>query len=328
MGHSFINQLKPYFPRIKQIFNLVGWVIGLILIGAFCYSLYVNNDHWGDMFARLDWSIAGVSIFFLLAGQGLFSLGGYVIYRFFGLSLTPWQSYRFWFIGQLAKYLPGGVWQFAVGIAAYTQNGAPIAVASATTILGIIAVLLGALFVSFIAIFLLPIDSNLQLISIVLTIFLVIGTVILMTKSAWGLLFRWGITRAKAMIDLLEQLGSRRLQLIISLVLLCVTGWVLIGAGFYLLLVALQSASIISINLVGAITYYAIAWVIGFVVLISPSGLGPREAIISAFLAPTVGSVEAFSIAMLARIWWTIGDALHISFALLVPLINRRHQVH
>ncbi len=53
---------------------------------------------------------------------------------------------------------------------------------------------------------------------------------------------------------------------------------------------------------------YALAWSVGFVLIIFPSGVGPRELALIAALAPVMSRGSALVIAIVSRLVMTIGD--------------------
>jgi uncharacterized membrane protein YbhN (UPF0104 family) len=55
---------------------------------------------------------------------------------------------------------------------------------------------------------------------------------------------------------------------------------------------------------------FAIAWVIGFVTLVSPGGIGVREAVLLAGLTPAYGAGTALGVAILYRLVTSLGDGL------------------
>lgn len=55
---------------------------------------------------------------------------------------------------------------------------------------------------------------------------------------------------------------------------------------------------------------FAIAWLVGFVTLVSPGGIGVREAVLLAGLTPSYGAGTALGIAIVYRIVTSLGDAI------------------
>lgn len=89
----------------------------------------------------------------------------------------------------------------------------------------------------------------------------------------------------------------------------------IVGAGFVALLAALgHGAAISPLYAVGALTAAHLG---GIVAVFAPAGLGVRDALLAALLAPALGPVEAGAVALLARGWATLGDLLIAPAALL-----------
>ncbi len=55
---------------------------------------------------------------------------------------------------------------------------------------------------------------------------------------------------------------------------------------------------------------YALAWVVGFVVLVAPAGGGLREVALVVVLAPVLTEPRALAVALLSRVVMTAGDLL------------------
>lgn len=63
-------------------------------------------------------------------------------------------------------------------------------------------------------------------------------------------------------------------------------------------------------EIVAATGVFAIAWAMGFIALVSPAGIGVREAILLAGLTPVYGAGTALGVAILFRIVTSVGDGL------------------
>ena len=145
---------------------------------------------------------------------------------------------------------------------------------------------------------------------------LLIGVIITSQMQwPWRLLVTMHIRAANRMLAMLAELGFRRFRLMAKLSVMTTLSWLVALLGFYVLLDGMGIAE--AITLPQAMTSFAIAWVVGLLVIISPSGLGPREATLTVLLSPIFGATVAFSVALLARIWWALGETIHILIALL-----------
>ena len=66
---------------------------------------------------------------------------------------------------------------------------------------------------------------------------------------------------------------------------------------------------------------YAAAYVGGYIVLFAPAGLGVREVLLTAFLAPVLAADPALALAVVARLWTTVVEV--VPAALLAPGVLR-----
>jgi glycosyltransferase 2 family protein len=98
----------------------------------------------------------------------------------------------------------------------------------------------------------------------------------------------------------------------------CVS-WIVAGVAFFFLLLALWPATTLAMLPV-CIGIYAIAWDFGFVTLITPSGLGFREAAIAALFLLAIPSVPQRTVvvlALLSRVVSTLAELLCVGVAYL-----------
>jgi len=91
----------------------------------------------------------------------------------------------------------------------------------------------------------------------------------------------------------------------------------LVGLGFVAFLHALgHGDSIGPLQAIGALTAAHLG---GIVAVFAPAGLGVRELLLAALLAPALGPTEATVIALVTRAWATLGDLLIAPLALIAP---------
>ena len=116
---------------------------------------------------------------------------------------------------------------------------------------------------------------------------------------------RWGALR--------KQVG---LSWFLKVFLGSVVLWLILGVPFRLLAIGVSPAA-------KAWTWpqpaaiFAIAWCVGLLVLIAPGGIGVREAVLTALLRGFLSAGEALSVAVMARLWWTVTEALFGGAAML-----------
>jgi hypothetical protein len=95
-----------------------------------------------------------------------------------------------------------------------------------------------------------------------------------------------------------------------------VASWVSYGTSVWVLAVAVGAPAGESLPLcLGGV---ALAMTVGFLVVVAPSGIGVREAVIVASLSPVLDRPEALAVALLARLLFTLADLL--AAAVVVPV--------
>jgi uncharacterized membrane protein YbhN (UPF0104 family) len=98
--------------------------------------------------------------------------------------------------------------------------------------------------------------------------------------------------------------------------LLLSANWLVLGAGFYLLLRAIIDVPpTLYMFVTGA---FAVAGIVGVLVLFAPSGIGVREGVMTFVLSAVLPAGVAAVAAILARIWMTLTEALCSGIALLL----------
>lgn len=237
-------------------------------------------------------AVAGAAAL-VLVGLGLTSIAWLRVLAAFGHPLPGRGGRAVFFVGQLGKYVPGGVWSIGAHAHLAAAYGVPARVTAGTSL-----VFLGL---------------N------VATSVVVVGTATL--SGAWagigdglgalmvaaGLvaLAPWVINRLAGLVagrDGTLRLGpaeTARLALLLTLTWGCYAGavvaltpdprWSLLGLA------------------AGA---FALSYAVGVAVVVAPAGVGAREVTLIALLAPAIGVGPAGAVAILTRLLHTLGDLL------------------
>jgi len=205
-----------------------------------------------------------------------------------------------WFSSNLVRYVPGNVWQF-LGM---MELGAQSGIRRSTVLLSIL---------------LHQVLSNLA--------GLCIGAYAIgyseLGGSGWipaaaagfvaALLFSpWALPRLLRLLNRAVGGADERISLTPRLVVVLFCGyclyWLIAGGAFWLMSTALFASSP-----PGALAWasaYAAAYVIGYLSLLTPSGLGVREGVLALLLAPLLAGAPGAVPALAARVWATVGEAV------------------
>jgi uncharacterized membrane protein YbhN (UPF0104 family) len=63
---------------------------------------------------------------------------------------------------------------------------------------------------------------------------------------------------------------------------------------------------------------YALAWVVGFLIVVAPAGVGAREGMLVVALAPAMSASTATALALVSRLVMTAGDFVWAAIAVAV----------
>jgi uncharacterized membrane protein YbhN (UPF0104 family) len=95
--------------------------------------------------------------------------------------------------------------------------------------------------------------------------------------------------------------------------------WFAFGLAFWLFVSAITSSN--NLPIIPSVASFIIAYQIGYLAFFAPGGIGVRELVLTAILAPYIGPVAA-GIAVAARIWNIIAEIIAATIAWFIKLSN------
>ncbi len=292
---------------------------GLVLVAALGFLAALVRSQWSALH-NYNWQLA--------PGWVLTALIGFELTWFFeaatwraiivniGGSLTYRQVWPIWFLSNIVRYIPGNVWQFLGMAELAAEHGVPRLV----TLTGIVLH---------------------QVISITVAIVLAAAYFAATGQGTWfdqvrpvlwltplGLLLLQPRLLERVLNWALARLGRPPIRVTLSwgqIVLLCLRYtivWLGLGLSYAALVRALTPFP-------GAIIpHLAAAWtaayVIGFLSLLTPSGLGVREGVMILLLNPILPPPLPAVVAIIARLWMVVGELAGAGLALLMRPAGRK----
>lgn len=239
--------------------------------------------------------LAAATLLLLLAYFVSGAIWGVMVRDLGGPTLPFGDSVRMFMIANLGRYLPGKLWQLA-GLATLAKGrGVPAATATAAAVLGHGLALVAASAIGMGAFLSGPeayrVWGTIGAIGIgALVVLLSVPPVFRRIADLW---FR--VSRRKAGSDLRSLHGLRWLGLYVA-------NWMMYALAFWGLSVSLGLEG----GLIPVASAFAAAYVLGYLMLFAPAGLGPREGFLILFLTPHIGAVSSGLIAVVARLWMTV----------------------
>lgn len=298
-------------PRLNRG---VGWVVKLAFTAAVTYFLFRSlSVSWGEISALApeDWRprpLPLVASFALLLGVFgyLVALWARLVHSLGGPRLGLAEALRIFFIANLGRYVPGKVWQLA-GLAYLAgKRGVSFPVASSAAILGQVYSLGAAACVAALGFALGPVTGVPRGVlpgGVALAV-LIVGLTTIPPILRLILLLAFKLGRSvEPPPEVGPWFGLRWLSLYLP-------GWVGYGLAFGLLWAAFPQVTPVVWS--AAVAGFAGAYFLGYAALFAPAGVGVREGVMSLLLAPWLGGAAATVLAVIARLWMTVGELLPV----------------
>jgi uncharacterized membrane protein YbhN (UPF0104 family) len=218
-----------------------------------------------------------------------------------GYRTEPVAGLRVFFVAQLGKYLPGGIWNLVAQVGMARDLKIPARQAATATFLSVALSVIAALLLAGVTLpFAVP-----GLIDDYWWAFLAVPVLValLLPRSvAW-----WSATAFRILRRPVTPVVLPWTVLLRSTALL-VLSWLLLGLHLGALVQGLPGADrplwLMSIGL------FALAWVAGFLVVVAPAGAGVREAALVLGFATVLPAGAVLTVAVLSRVLFVLADVL------------------
>lgn len=216
---------------------------------------------------------------------------------------------------QLARYLPGGIWNYMGRVAFLKSKNHTSGVVFGSIILESVLMALSCLIIGFLTSF--RILSQLELF-ICLGFILVLLIVLFANKT----IMIWIYKIFKKQTIAIPQWDF---SFSAKLLLLYLLTWLLAYISFVLLIISTLSIDLAkSLELGGG---FLISWAVGFVTPM-PGGIGSREAALIYILSKTDYAEISYFLSILSRMVMIISEIISFGILYLMNLIRNRNQVH
>lgn len=212
-----------------------------------------------------------------------------------------------YFRAQLGKYLPGGVWQYAGRAALLRVRGVPLSSATLSLVVEFVA---GSAAAGLIGLVVFEPWSIAALVPV--------GGAVAVGRRLWLIpLSRWSSRRFRIRDRSLspEEITA---TLLTGAKAACLYAplWFVHGASVWLIARALFGAP--AAGLLFYTGAFALSWLAGLAAVFAPGGIGVRESVLAAFLAPRLGAADAIVVAVASRMFFAAVDVFAGGTALLM----------
>jgi glycosyltransferase 2 family protein len=237
-----------------------------------------------------------------MAAMATFATGWRIILKDLGAPLGVRDAGGIYFLGQLGKYIPGSVWPVVAQTALAREHGVARRAVAAGFVLHLVVTLVTG---GVVAALTMPFAGADALARYWWLFAALPAAVIALHPRLLGPGLRFVARLARRPEALI---GAPSVRTLLHAGIWCAAGWVVFG-----LHVAMLGASVGGEGpdlLLRSIGGWALAWSVGFLVVVAPAGLGVREAALALVLGPALPPGGAAAVALLSRLVMTAADLL------------------
>jgi hypothetical protein len=298
----------------RRIWRALQFIAGALLVGLAVRAVVLN---WQSLRAQsIDWQLSPLWILASVA----------VVFACYAVLIEAWRrvvlsmgerlpfltATRIWFLASLGKYVPGKVWALAGAAVLAKRAGVDPSVAVAgAVILQVLALASGAAVVALTARD--AFQSLGQGAEPILGAVILLSVLGVTTLTSQRLLDRIGGLLPASW----PRLRAIRPVVVAGAFIANVAAWS--GYGLALLMLARGLLPGVDLSLPQAVGVFTCSYLIGFLALFAPGGLGPRESVFLLMLAGDIGLKPAAALALASRLLLTGTEVLPA-----IPLLFRR----
>ncbi|OII08585.1 lysylphosphatidylglycerol synthase transmembrane domain-containing protein [Curtobacterium sp. MCBA15_005] len=305
----------PTTGRRARVLTVVKWVAAVVALAFLVWSIARQWDAISRDFVRLDAGtiVLGVAATIVALVTNMLSWRAMMSASGFRVRLAAASS--IFFVGQLGKYIPGGVWSIAAQAELGRAHGLQRTGSAVAALASMLVSMVTAAVVGIVAVLL---ASSTGFATFWWLIPLIVVGLVCLTPPVLGRLIAvaFRILRRPAQDTTLTWTGTV-MSLVWSLVMWLAYG---VQATLVLRVFGADSPTLFPV----AVGAYAVAWLVGFVVVIAPAGIGPREGILVLLLGSVAGGSAPLALAVISRVFMTIGDVVLAGVGALLAARHRR----
>lgn len=295
---------SPAPAATPRPFAWARWVLSAVLLALVVGMLYQQWETTRAQALVIAWpwlgvAAIGLAAYYVLAAEAwrrwLALLGAPIAYR---------DAFRVLYLSNVAKYLPGGAWNYVDRALLLAPLGVDGPRATGSMVLDLACQLASALLV---------------------------GQLALVGGAAPG----WGLAVAAAIVGAMhprvlnaalaaaakllkrpEPSVPYAYRAMLAQLALYTLNWAALAASFAALATALLPHALSARQLLALAGSFPMAWAVGTLALFVPAGLGVREASLVWLLHPVLPGAWPAVLAIVARLWLLVGEAAGFGLAL------------
>ncbi len=282
---------------------MIRWVLFGVAVGVIAWAVASQWEDVADAARGLGvWPLVAAIALTVLA-LAFNTLSWRSVMRSVGLDAPLTEASAVFLVSQAGKYVPGAIWP----VVAQTEFARTHGVSRARAMTGsLVAMAVGVVMAAVVGVAALAVFAPGTLLdywwALALAVLLAVTLVPAVLERLLDIALR--VLRRKAEPPRIEG------RALLASALWSALNWAALGVHAWVLLRALGSDDA---NLGIATGAFAVAWLVGFVIVIAPAGVGPREIALVALLAGAATEPQALALALLSRFSMTLADAVGLA---------------
>lgn len=302
--------MKKLFNKLKYV-----WILAIIIFVSLYF--YKNFDLIFETIEKLPFLNIVAAVLAIFIAKVLLSYISLLSTEYFDGTFTFSQMFRIYNITQLAKYIPGSIWQFVGKAGYYANHGLTGKNISKSLLIEVMWVVFTAILFGLIFVFLSGISVNLS--------FILKGMKKYFYLYGFAVLFIAiiGFHYYKKLYSF-AHIVFHNYFLALKILVTMLIVWILLGFSFFVTLIPFMEE--VSLTLfIYIVGLYALAYAIGFAVPFAPAGVGIREAILVFGVTDLLVGDYGVSLAALNRVFYIIVE-LVIVFILTTNAMKEKYK--
>jgi hypothetical protein len=274
--------------------------------------IWATAARWAEVstaLTSLSWITVAGATAAACAALAVNALSWRAVMRAVGLEASTAAAMRVFFLSQIGKYVPGSVWP----VLAQSEFARDHGVSRTRAMTGsIVAMVVGVVTA-----------AGVGVVGIVVTVPHAVGTywwVLPIAAALVALLVPAVLRRVVALALRLTRRGEEAAPIagtaIAESAVWSVANWLFLGVQAWLLLRDIAPGP--EATYVLATGAFALAWLVGFLIVFAPAGAGAREAALVVTLGSVATAPQALSLALVSRFVMTVADAIAFGVGLAI----------
>lgn len=296
---------------MKKIFTY------LFIIGAFSFLFWNIIKNW-EIISRFHWefnipNIILLTVFFLLVYiTNIFSW--HTVTRSLGIKTSFKRNIQIWMVSNLSRLLPGGVWQYSSRVYLLIKSGAPRGSSvAAVTLEGLLNLSLGAA-ITMASLYFWELPENFTNYRHILWVFLFSPFLIflLANRKVTGViakLLMWFMRRESNNLTAL----NLPLRWILPLSLVFLGKFLVFGGALFFLARSLLPLEMSTLPIFIGVSSFS--WLLGYITVFAPAGLGVTEVSLAALLALYMPFPISALLSVAFRLFLFLSEIIFLSIA-------------